>query len=112
MLVAHARSQMETKMEIRSTRTTLTFRSAFMLPHDVRTVPAGDYVLVTEEERLQGLTFTAYRRISGYLIVSGGPADPGRTEMIPISEIELAALAAEDATVVPGSRVITLPGPH
>lgn len=83
-------------METRSTRTMLTFRNAFTLPHDVRTVPAGDYVLVTEEERLEGLTFNAYRRISGHLIVGGGPANPGRTEMIPVTEAEVEALAARD----------------
>ena len=85
-------------METRSTRTTLTFRNAFTLPHDVRTVPAGDYVLVTEEERLEGLTFNAYRRISAYLIVGGGPANPGRTEMIPVTEAELDALVARDVS--------------
>lgn len=83
-------------METRSIRTTLTFRNAFTLPHDVRTVPAGDYVLVTEEERLEGLTFNAYRRISGYLIVGGGAANPGRTEMIPMTEVELETLVARD----------------
>lgn len=83
-------------METRSTRTTLTFRNAFTLPHDVRKVPAGDYVLVTEEERLEGLTFNAYRRISGYLIVGGGPANPGRTEMIPVTEADLDALVSQD----------------
>ena len=83
-------------MELRSTRTTMIFRNAFTLPRDVRTVPAGDYVLVTEEERLEGLTFDAYRRISGHLIVGGGPANPRRTEMIPVTEAELEALVARD----------------
>jgi len=94
-------------MEIRSTRTTLTFRNAFTLPHDVRQVPAGDYVLVTEEERLEGLTFNAYRRISGYLIVGGGPANPGRTEMIPVTEAELEALVARDIDATGHSQTVT-----
>jgi len=94
-------------MEIRSTRTTLIFRNAFTLPHDVRTVPAGDYVLVTEEERLEGLTFDAYRRISGYLIVGGGPANPGRTEMIPVTEAELEALVARDIAATVPSQTVT-----
>lgn len=91
-------------MEVRSTRTTLAFRRAFTLPREDRTVPAGDYVLVIEEERLEGVTFNAYRRIAGYLIVGGGPAFPGRTEMIPVSEAEVAQLVAQDlapATVAP-----------
>jgi hypothetical protein len=83
-------------MEIRSTRTTLTFRNPFILPHDGRTVPAGDYVLVQEDERLEGLTFVASRRISGHLIVKGGPTNPGRTEMIPVTEAEVNDLVARD----------------
>lgn len=84
-------------MELRSTRTTLTFRRAFALPHDDRQVPAGDYVLLVEEQRLEGLTFNAYLRIGGYLIVSGGPKRPGVTEMIPVTEDEVARLVACDA---------------
>jgi hypothetical protein len=87
---------MEAMMEIRSTRTTLTFRKEFTLPYQDRQVPPGDYVLVVEEERLQGLTFDAYRRVSGFLIVEGGSAHPGRTEMIPVTEAEVAQLVAGD----------------
>jgi hypothetical protein len=81
-------------MEIRSTRTTLTFRRPFTLPRSERTMPAGNYVLLTEEERLEGLTFNAYRRIARYLVVSGGPEFPGRTEMIPVNDAEMAHLVA------------------
>jgi len=68
-------------------------------------MPAGDYVLMTEEKRLEGLSFNAYRRITGYLLVGGGPAFPGRTELIPVSEAEAALLGAQDlapVTVAPG----------
>jgi hypothetical protein len=97
---------MEAMMETRSTRTTLTFRNAFTLPHEVRTVPAGDYVLVTKEERLEGLTFNAYRRISGHLIVGSGAANPGRTEMIPVTEAELEALVARDIAATGPSQTV------
>lgn len=93
-------------MDIRSTRTTLTFRKPFTLPHSDRTIPPGDYVLVTEEERLEGLTFSAYRRISGHLIVGGGPANPGRTEMIPVTEAEVAHLIAQDQAPVTTSAAL------
>ncbi|WP_137110443.1 hypothetical protein [Rhodobacter sp. SY28-1] len=83
-------------MDIRSTRTTLTFRKPFTLPLSDRTMPPGDYVLLTEEERLEGLTFNAYRRVARYLIVSGGPEFPGRTEMIPVNDAEMAELVACD----------------
>jgi hypothetical protein len=102
---------MEAIVETRSTRTTLTFRRAFMLPRQTTTVPAGDYILVIEEERLQGLTFDAYLRVAGYLIVGGGPAHPGRTEMIPISEIELARLIEQDRAPAGLLLSVSLPTP-
>lgn len=83
-------------MEIRTTRTDLTFRHNFTLAHGSDTLPAGCYTLVVDEERLEGLTFNAYRRIAGHLIVEGGAAHPGRTEMIPVSEAEVAQLLAKD----------------
>lgn len=83
-------------METRSIRTTLTFRREFTLPNQTLPVPAGEYVLLVEEERLQGLTFDAYRRLAGYLVVGGSLAHPGRTEMFPITEAELARLIEED----------------
>ncbi len=99
-------------MDIRSTRTTLTFRKPFTLPLSNRTMPPGDYVLLTEEERLEGLTFNAYRRVARYLIVSGGPEFPGRTEMIPLNDAEMAELVACDLQPVAlGRDLARLAGP-
>ena len=51
--------------------------------------PAGDYDLVTEEERLQGLTFDAYRRTSAFLEVAADPHFPGRRELRPVTDADL-----------------------
>jgi hypothetical protein len=66
------------------------------LPLDVRTVPARDDVLLTDEEPLVEQTFDADRRISGYLIVGGGPANPGRTELFEVTEAKLDGLVARN----------------
>jgi hypothetical protein len=96
-------------METRTIRMTLTFQREFVLPQQTATVPPGDYVLLIEEERLQGLTFDAYRRIAGHLIIPGGPAHPGRTEMIPVTEADVSALVICDAAPVAAPSVATVP---
>lgn len=57
-------------------------------------LPAGDYVIETEEELIQGLSFLAYRRISTSLHVDRIPGRPGRKESWQIEpEVLDAALA-------------------
>ena len=43
-------------------------------------LPAGDYVIETEEELIEGLSFPAYRRLSTALHVDRIPGRPGQKE--------------------------------
>ncbi|MCB6176511.1 hypothetical protein LHP98_00010 [Rhodobacter sp. Har01] len=74
-------------MESRSSRTTVAFRHPFALSHAGEALPAGDYEVVIEEERLQGLSFDAFRRTATFLVVNAGGS--GRTEMHPVTEQDL-----------------------
>ncbi len=78
-------------MLTRSSRSMVTFPRPFVLPGYTKALPAGDYEVLVEEELLQGLSFTAYRRTATYLTVRG----KSRTELRPITEADLkAALGA------------------
>jgi hypothetical protein len=69
-------------MNIRTTRSTITFRNPFYLKGVDRFLPPGDYGVVTDEELIQGLSFPAYRRISTAIFV---PAPSGSAiEMVTI----------------------------
>lgn len=83
-------------METRSTRSTVAFPFAFALPGSDDLYPAGDYDLVIEEERLQGLTFDAYRRTGMYLQITGNARFPGRTEMRQVSDADLRQALGHD----------------
>jgi hypothetical protein len=48
---------------VRTSRKTITFQKPFFLGTDDERLPAGDYVVETDEELIQGLSFPAYRRI-------------------------------------------------
>jgi len=76
-------------MESRTVWSKITFPKPFALPGCDAFLPAGDYDLLIEEERLQGLTFDAYRRTGAFLRVADDPRFPGRTEMRPVSDADL-----------------------
>jgi hypothetical protein len=83
-------------MESRTTRTTVTFSEPFALRGSDELLPAGDYDLIVEEERLQGLTFDAWRRTGAFLEIPANPRSPGRTELRPATDAELQQARAHD----------------
>lgn len=85
-------------MNMRSTRSTVTFSNPFTLPGYPGDLPAGDYEVLVEEEPLQGLSFEAYRRTATYLTVRGRCSHAGRTELRAISDSDLKEALSRDAT--------------
>jgi hypothetical protein len=84
-------------MNMRSTRSTVTFSNPFILSGYPRELPAGDYEVLTEEELLQGLSFQAYRRTATFLTVRGKGRHAGRIELCAISDGDLRAALSRDA---------------
>lgn len=83
---------------MRSTCVSLTFRSPFHLPGYDAPFPAGTYEVLSEDERLDGLSFEAFRRQSTFLRISGRGGSQGRTELLPVSQQDLdAAVLADQA---------------
>lgn len=83
-------------MKIRTTYRTLSFAHPFQLKDMDVPRPAGDYIVETDEERLQDLSFTAYRRVATRLLL---PSTPGAFlgETIEVDPLELDAAEARDA---------------
>ena len=63
-------------MTLRSTRQTVTFTRPFSLPGIAGLQPAGSYVVETDEELLEGLSFPVYRRVATTIFL---PTQPGGT---------------------------------
>ena len=61
-------------MTIRTIRRTIPFRRPFYLKGVDRLLPVGDYSVVTDEELIEGLSFSAYHRVSTTIFV---PAPSG-----------------------------------
>ena len=83
-------------MNMRSTRSTVTFSNPFALPGYPGNLPPGDYEVLVEEELLQGLSFEAYRRTATSLTVRGRGGHAGRTELRGIYDSDLKEALSRD----------------
>ena len=84
-------------MTIRTTRSTITFRRPFYLKGVDRLLPPGNYSVVTDEERIEGLSFTVYHRVSTVIFV---PAASGSgIEMATIDPSDLEAAQDQDVAM-------------
>jgi hypothetical protein len=90
-------------MENRTTWSKVTFPEPFALMGSDDLLPAGEYDLVVEEERLLGLSFDAYRRTSAFLEIAANPHFPGRTELRPVTDADLHQARAQVPDRVAGA---------
>lgn len=56
-------------MNMRSSRSTITFFRSFHLPGHPDAFPAGHYQVLVEEELLHGVSFETWRRTATYLLL-------------------------------------------
>jgi hypothetical protein len=56
-------------MTTRSRRETITFAHPFRIKGIDRSLPAGAYEVITDEEMIEGLSFAAYRRVATMIVV-------------------------------------------
>jgi hypothetical protein len=80
----------------RSLSKTVVFNRPFLLKGVDRTLPAGSYRVVTDEELIDGISFLAYRRVATVIFV---PAAIGASsvEMVTIDPLDLQAALDRDA---------------
>lgn len=94
-------------MFTRSTESTVCFSRPFRLSQLDRAQPAGRYRLITEEERVEGLSFEAFQRVRTLLYLPAN-ALPGHVrEVVDVDPVELAAALVVDALQGLGG-----PAPH
>jgi len=58
--------------------------------------PAGDYLLDTDEELIEGLSRSAYRRVATLLHLPSTSLSQGRAELLSVSPAELDAALEKD----------------
>ena len=83
-------------MTVRTTRTTISFSQPFELRDLDGIQPAGDYLLDTDEELIEGLSRLAYRRVATLLHLPSTSRPQDRTEVFSVSPAELDAALQKD----------------
>ena len=85
-------------MNTRTRETTINFMWPFSLKGVGRTLPAGAYRVVTDDELIESVSFPVYRRVATMIFV---PAVSGTgVEMLTIDPAELKAAQARDASQI------------
>ena len=70
---------------------------SFLLKGVDRMLPAGDYRVVTDEELIDGLSFSAYRRVATMIFVPAQSHRGSSIEMVSIDPQDLQAALDRDA---------------
>jgi hypothetical protein len=83
-------------LTIRTTRTTVSFRSPFMLQSLEGIQPPGEYVVLLDDELIEGLSWTAYRRVATLFQTPAISAAQGWMQSFSISQTELDAALMKD----------------
>lgn len=96
-------------MTVRTSKRTVTFARSFVLGGFDEVLPAGAYIVETDEELLEGISFPAYRRILTLLHVPARIGNPGLVEVLTINPNELEAALERDrapaeSTAGPGGQ--------
>lgn len=86
-------------MTTRTTRTTHSFFEPFKIRGVDGIQPAGDYVVLADDEVIEGISHTAYRRIATLLCVPSLSSPQGNSQFIPITQTDLDVAVMKDRHV-------------
>ena len=84
-------------MTTRTTRQSVTFRRPFSVSGAEGVQPAGTYIVETDEELLEGLSFPAYHRVSTSIILPVEGGGSGSYQVVRIDPAELEEAQRRDA---------------
>jgi hypothetical protein len=89
-------------MTVRTTRTVVSFSSAFTLGDLKGVQPAGEYVVLADDELIEGPSQLAYRRVATMFQTPAvhGPHRPVRLTSISQTELDAALMKDRHQTIV------------
>ena len=84
-------------MSSRTIQTSVTFSKPFTLTSVDGPQPAGTYRLETEEEQIEGLSFSAFRRMTMTLFLPANPTPGATRHVVQVDPKELSEALLADA---------------
>jgi len=85
-------------MAERTRETEITFAHPFVLSSLVVPLEAGTYRLIVDEEEIEGLSFSAFRRTDTQLEIPAIATDNGTRQRLSVSSQEIETALAKDAS--------------
>jgi hypothetical protein len=82
---------------IRTSRKAVTFTRPFLLSGIGEIQPAGTYTVETDEELLEGVSFSAYRRIATLIFLPARCGSTALGRVVDIDPLELESTLERDA---------------
>jgi len=89
-------------MITRTRRESVVFGHPFHLKVVDRTLPPGEYEVVTDEELIEELSFPVYRRVATMILVPGRSPHSSSIEMVTVDPRDLQAARERDAAIPSG----------
>jgi hypothetical protein len=83
-------------MTIRTTQTVVTFSNSFLLPNFDAPQPAGDYRVDYDEEMIEGISRTAWRRVGASICLPAIGTGRATTQMVSFEPADLDAALKND----------------
>jgi hypothetical protein len=87
-------------MTMRTTSETVEFTRPFSLRGIDEIQPAGNYLVKTDEELIEGLSFIAYRRTLTTIVLPSLSRPSSKIEVVPIDPADLKAARERDAAAI------------
>src|SRR5690348_13865953 len=86
---------------MRTSQRTAVFEKPFFLPGVDRPLPAGSYMIETDEELIEGVSFPAWRRVSTTIFVPTRSGGDVSGEVVHIDPADLTAAEKRDRPADP-----------
>jgi hypothetical protein len=94
--VEHDLAQARHALTLRTDRTTVSFLHPFTLRELEGVQPAGDYIVDTDNEVIEGLSRIVYRRVATLLTIPRVSASQALSERVAVDQTELDAALMKD----------------
>jgi hypothetical protein len=83
-------------MANRTTRKSVSFSKPFAIRNVDAIQPAGDYIVVADDEVIEGISHLAFRRISTFLHLPSITAPQNFAQLVPIDQVDIDAALMRD----------------
>ena len=83
-------------MTLKTERATISFMNPFSLRELDGAQPAGDYIVETDRELIEGISWLAYRRVATFLHVPRISASQGFSQRVTVNQADFEAALMKD----------------